>query len=712
MTLEISMSETYTLQHIQLELTRLDLLLHRRMRQVQAAKAAQAEGGSPFDNFYVSDEQAFALLQQPFGELDGIDLEQEGVYETMIEDVDGQIFELADEAAADGESLRFLRLGELFGLSRFELDALLICVAPALDLRYEQLYGYLQNDLSSKRPSVNLILDLIAPMGVQRLMKMHVFSAESPLFHHRLLGRTDQPGDSLLNHTLHADTGIIAWLLGNYEPQPDIKKFVDYDAQPQPDVALLSEEQRDLLGQGVYADAVLVFEGRDAFGQRIGAQAVARMAGQPLLTLGMEKVVAAEMSPIDALKLMLRDAAISGAIPCVMGWDKLLVEDAPSAELLEPLCEFNGLVIIASEKKWQARQTKRQRDLFWIEFGVPDFAQRKHLLTHFLGNVPLAETPDLEGLMGQFAMTTGQLRDLVNSTRDMALRDETFVTNTHLYAAARAHSSAGLNKLAQKIKPRHTWEDLVVPPDQLAILQELYNTIRQRPLVLEQWGLGKKLTSSAGVTVMFAGPPGTGKTMAAGVLAGHLGLDIYKINLSSVVSKYIGETEKNLEKIFGEAESSNAIIFFDEADAIFGKRSEVKDAHDRYANVEVSYLLQRMEDYDGVTILATNLRANLDEAFLRRIQFALDFPFPEAEDRLRIWQALFPKNVPTAPDLNLKRLADSFRLAGGNIRNIIVSAAYLAASNGQVITMSHMLHGTRRELQKMGRLVDEESMEL
>ena len=159
-------------------------------------------------------------------------------------------------------------------------------------------------------------------------------------------------------------------------------------------------------------------------------------------------------------------------------------------------------------------------------------------------------------------------------------------------------------------------------------------------------------------------------------------------------------------------ESSNAIIFFDEADAIFGKRSEVKEANDRYANVEVSYLLQRMEDYDGVTILATNLRANLDEAFLRRIQFALDFPFPEAHDRLRIWQALFPKNVPTEPNLNLKRLADSFRLAGGNIRNIIVSAAYLAATNGQIIKMTHLLHGTRRELQKMGRLVDEESMEI
>jgi SpoVK/Ycf46/Vps4 family AAA+-type ATPase len=228
--------------------------------------------------------------------------------------------------------------------------------------------------------------------------------------------------------------------------------------------------------------------------------------------------------------------------------------------------------------------------------------------------------------------------------------------------------------------------------------------------VLETWGVGKKLSASAGVTALFFGEPGTGKTMGAEVMAGELGLDLYKIDLSTMVSKYIGETEKNLEKIFNEAESSNAILFFDEADAIFGKRSEVKDAHDRYANIEISYLLQRMETYDGVTILATNLRNNLDDAFMRRLQFALDFPFPKAADRLHIWETLFPTTVPRDPDLDLNLMAERFEIPGGNIRNIIVTAAYLAASNGQVVTMAHLMHGTRRELQKMGRLVDDREM--
>jgi SpoVK/Ycf46/Vps4 family AAA+-type ATPase len=244
------------------------------------------------------------------------------------------------------------------------------------------------------------------------------------------------------------------------------------------------------------------------------------------------------------------------------------------------------------------------------------------------------------------------------------------------------------------------------------MLQEMVASVRGRPLVLEQWGVGRKLASSAAVMALFAGDPGTGKTMAAEVMAAELGLDMYKIDLSTVISKYIGETEKNLERIFSEAESSNAILFFDEADSIFGKRSEVKDAHDRYANIEISYLLQRMEAYDGITILATNLRANLDDAFTRRLQFLVDFPFPDAGYRLRIWQTLFPPDVPCESQLDFNFLAHRFKLAGGNIRNIIIGATYLAAADGGQVTMNHLLHSTRREMQKMGRLVNEADLRL
>jgi SpoVK/Ycf46/Vps4 family AAA+-type ATPase len=244
------------------------------------------------------------------------------------------------------------------------------------------------------------------------------------------------------------------------------------------------------------------------------------------------------------------------------------------------------------------------------------------------------------------------------------------------------------------------------------MLREVVVAVRERPKVLDAWGVGQKLAASRGVTMLFAGPPGTGKTMAAEVIASELSLDLYRIDLSTIISKYIGETEKNLEKIFNEAQHSNAILFFDEADAIFGKRSEVKDAHDRYANIETSYLLQRMENYDGVTILATNLRANLDEAFTRRLQFAIDFPAPEKAYRQRIWETLFPPDVPRSSDLDFAPLARRFKLTGGNIRNVIVAAAYLAAAEDSPVTMRHLLHATRRELQKMGRLVNEEDFQI
>jgi SpoVK/Ycf46/Vps4 family AAA+-type ATPase len=231
--------------------------------------------------------------------------------------------------------------------------------------------------------------------------------------------------------------------------------------------------------------------------------------------------------------------------------------------------------------------------------------------------------------------------------------------------------------------------------------------IRFGPKVFEEWGFERKLARGKGLNVLFAGPPGTGKTMAAEVLATDLGLELYKIDLASVVSKYIGETEKNLERIFHEGQSSNAILFFDEADSLFGKRSEVKDSHDRYANLEISYLLQRMEEYDGIVILATNLRKNMDDAFVRRMHGAIEFPMPEELDRLEIWRRTFPPEAPVAGDLDLEFLARKFKLSGGNIKNIVLEAAFFAAEAGSSISMGHLVRATRREHQKMGKLFHE-----
>jgi SpoVK/Ycf46/Vps4 family AAA+-type ATPase len=273
-----------------------------------------------------------------------------------------------------------------------------------------------------------------------------------------------------------------------------------------------------------------------------------------------------------------------------------------------------------------------------------------------------------------------------------------------VFQAARRRSSQALDALAQKILPKYRWADIVLPAPVMRQLREVFNAVKYRHVVYAQWGFERKLALGKGLNALFSGPSGAGKTMAADILANELGLDLYKIDLSTVVSKYIGETEKNLSAIFAAARASNAILFFDEADALFGKRSEVKDARDRYANIEIAYLLQRMEEYDGVTILATNLYANMDEAFARRLHHLIDFPFPDGRHRERIWRQVFPAETPLDADVDFAFLARQFELAGGAIRNVALSAAFMAAEAGTPVTMAFLVLGVARELQKLGRL--------
>jgi len=267
-----------------------------------------------------------------------------------------------------------------------------------------------------------------------------------------------------------------------------------------------------------------------------------------------------------------------------------------------------------------------------------------------------------------------------------------------------------LAALARKLAFPYGWDDLVLPTDQRGQLEEICARVRSRQLVYDAWGFGRKLGHGRGLHVLFAGPPGTGKTMAAAVIANELRLELYRIDLAQVVSKYIGETEKNLERVFAAAEQSDVILFFDEADALFGKRSDVKDAHDRYANIEISYLLQRMEEYDGLAILATNLRQHLDEAFLRRLQASVEFPFPDEVHRRRIWATLFPPEAPLGPDVDFDLLARELKLAGGNLKNIALAAAFYAAAEGSSITLAHIARAAWREHQKLGRSWEEAAL--
>ncbi len=741
-----------SLDHLMAELARVDVAVKRAVWLWQLA------GQDPRDAFRglrLGDEEVVSLLERPFGagwdvlaELSPADAQAFAAAEATA----GRRAEAAlEQARRDGEVCRLRALSEAFELDRFDQDTLLLCLASALDLRYERLYGFLQDDVTRKRPTVDLALSVFGPAGAARLPFLQHFSDQAPLLRNALLQRVDpEAGAPLLASSIAVDHTVVAWLLGRYEPARDLAPCVEFsppNSGPY-DVLLVGSRAASLdrlaesaAGPDQTNPMIVVFHGPDSESQDAAARLLAYRAGRPLLAVDLGLAPQGEAQTI--LRRALRDARLTRALPFLRNWDARPVapgneregqrsgegkaqEPVESPELGDELGAYGGTAIIAARNPWRpsarlghsgspgtpsdhgADISPAECRWFQLEFPVPGYSQRMALWGHYLGK----ESDKLAALAGQFVLTTGQIRAAIASARDRAAQRGDQVQAADLFASARAHSSPGLSTLARQIHPRYGWQDIVLPPDQLCLLREIVGAVRSRPLVFEEWGVGRKLAASFGVAMLFAGPPGTGKTMAAEVIAADLGLDLYKIDLSTIVSKYIGETEKNLERIFTEAHSSNAILFFDEADAIFGKRSEVKDAHDRYANIEISYLLQRMEAYDGVTILATNLRANLDEAFTRRLQFAVDFPFPEEEYRYRIWQTLFPPEVPRAPDLDLALLARRFKLSGGGIRNIIVNATFLAAADGQCVSMSHLLHGARRELQKMGRLLNEKDLAL
>ncbi len=716
--------------HLQVELARIDVLILHAVRRWQATR--QGDGAADvLWGQYISDAEIDALLAQPLGAgWGGANLRGTADLAKLVEEIRGRAQALQQAAQEQGQTLALKRLVEVFGLEQFELDALLICLAPALDRRYERFYGYLQDDATRGWPSVNLILELLCEPGPERLWQLNYFAADAPLLRYRLLTPVAEPGivePSLLNQTLRPNKTIVAWLLGRYQPHAKLKNHVTLETPrvSEADKLLAEKYMQNIHQDDAVQPTLFAFYGDDELSQRAAARLLAARAQAPLLMVDLPAAlriiqktitgigaVTSEAAAVEVIDLALRDARLFGAVPYFADWDVCIEDGAPPPELLACLYAYAGAVIVAGRQKWQIRNTGFQHPVIWLDFPRPSPAQRRAIWTHFLNGPEEVGELDIGSLAGQFILSSSQIRDAVATAKNMAAQRGGEIHDDDLYAAARDHSNPRLAALARKIVPRYNWSDLILPNDQLIILRELVATVRGRPIVLDEWGLGAKLVSGAGITVLFAGPPGTGKTMAAEVLARDLGFDLYKIDLSTVVSKYIGETEKNLSRVFDEAESSNAILFFDEADALFGKRSAVRDAHDRYANIEISYLLQRMETYDGVAILATNLRANLDEAFTRRLRFVVEFPFPGEADRLRIWQALFPTSVPHQAELDLALMARRFKLSGGGIRNVIVHAAHLAAADGREVSMNHLLHATRRELQKAGRLVSEADLRI
>lgn len=641
----------------------------------------------------------------------------------------GKLLEQLRERLSAHPSMKLLM--ETLGLQPLDLEVILLTLAPEVDLRYQRLFAYLQDDVTRRRPTVDLALNLFCVSASEKVLRRAQFAPDAPLIRQRvlrLISDQSQSAPPLLANYLKLDEQITEFLLGQNTLDPRLAPFCELiKPQLSLDGLALSPEIKRALSSLIFRakndgrPLRLYFSGTCKSDKRPSAEALSREAGVSLLVVDLNHMLATDSDFASTIHYLFRQAWILGSLIYLDGCDLLHSESYihQLRSFQNALQKFGGIAVLSGE---QDRAPVRATDsvnplgLIDVTFTIPRFAERRECWRARLEAAGLAiDASELDVITSRFRLSPTQVSEAValasnkslwRAGSDPAAKGSVpQPTFSDFCAAARVQTQHQLGSLARKIEPIYTWNDIVLGKDALDQLRDLCSRVAERQRVLGEWGFGRKLSLGKGVTALFAGPSGTGKTMAAEIVANELQLELYKIDLSGIVSKYIGETEKNLDRVFTTAENANAILFFDEADALFGKRSEVRDSHDRYANIEISYLLQKMEQYEGVAILATNLRQNLDDAFLRRLQFIIDFPFPDEANRRRIWSLLFPPETPRSDDIDFDLLARQIRLTGANIKNIVLASAYLASADGGRITMGHLLQAANREYCKLGKVV-------
>lgn len=720
-------------EHLFDELARLDLLVEHRVMRFRRQHARA--GNDRLPGLCITEHDVDRLLDtetpEPNEPEHDTPLRQAATYAETIR-------EKTAAALENGVRLPFHHLARIFGLTPFEMDALLICLAPELDVKYEKFYAYLLDDVTQKSASVNLVLELLLPDPSQRIDARACFLDAAPLMHFRLL-EFDGNGaaKSLLSRGLRPDPRIVDYLLEQDAPDHDFAGFTEIrrpTGEPIPPAADEPTRRLDRLAQGFMETGtpsrmILYLKGPYGVGKKRAAERFCARLGLPLIIANMTRLPVGD-SPADTdvlIRKLFREALLQPAAVYLDHFDRPAAPDSPDPRLPDPILraaeEFSFITFLAgappqlgfitTQRPITDGAYRRKSPVITIELPAPSFQQRKRLWELALNGDGRRVAPgvDIDALAGTFSFTGGQIRDAADEAELTAHLDgrlsETGVTMDDLRQACRGQTNQNLSQNARKITPNYSWPDIVLPPDKLDQLREMCNYVKYRHLVYGDWGFDEKISLGKGLNILFSGGSGTGKTMAAEIIAHELGLDLYKIDLSCVVSKYIGETEKNLTAIFKEAETADCVLFFDEADALFGKRSEVKDSHDRYANIEINHLLQKMEEHEGIVILATNFRRNIDEAFTRRMHFSVDFPFPDEAHRLAIWRRIFPAKTPKGGDIDFEFLAHRFKVSGGGIKNIALNASFLAADNSRKVTMNHLVHAVKREFQKMGKMCTE-----
>lgn len=621
--------------------------------------------------------------------------------------IDAQITQEAEKMAhaeaREDQPPALVILGKHLGLSHFEQCVLLLCVALELDTRIASLCARAQNDPARPFPTFALALALFDEVS------WDVVSPERPLRYWRLIEINQPSAQPLTTSPLRADERIVNYVKGlNYLDDRLASLLAPLDTNEgqlelPPSQQLIGESIVRYWHQATATSSslpLIQLVGADESSKHVVAYYAATTIGRRLYRIPLE-MLPPQAADVELLaRLWERESLL---LPLALYLDAQDVDSAsPSEGQALPLNRFllrsEGIFFLGAREAW----LRPGRASITLDVAKPTTAEQETAWTMALaGAAPASQAL----LASQFNLNLATISQIAQAEQDETADNEIPLPE-RLWNACRLRVRPRLDSLAQRLDPKATWDDLVLPDEDMNMLRQVADQVMQRNKVYEAWGFASKMNRGLGINALFAGESGTGKTMAAEVIANALRLNLYRIDLSAVVSKYIGETEKNLRRLFDAAEDGGAILFFDEADALFGKRSEVKDSHDRYANIEINYLLQRMEAYRGLAILATNMKSALDTAFMRRLRFIITFPFPGPTERKRIWQKVFPANTPVVGGLDYDRLA-RLNLTGGNIHNVALNAAFLAAQANTAVSMPLILAAARVEFRKLERPINE-----
>ncbi|KAB2951936.1 ATP-binding protein [Heliorestis acidaminivorans] len=675
-----------------------------------------------FKGLLIGRDEMIRLLEGMNLESETSKKEQEKInFYDSCEMIENYLEERAVVTTKAGVFLPFAYMSHMLELSAFEKYVVMLSFLRHLDKKYEKIFGYLQDDVTRKSPTADLAIKLYLPGEAGLRVTVLIQRMEEKLFRYFFL--ENQESSHSLERELLLDQDLFYFIL-------DIKGLRDSSNKRiklffpgvQVEPLLIQQQWQDQLVrvlQDSQGPLACFIQGPPGSGKKLHVKSAGNQLKRTVIFIETRNILNLDGTLNNRqLNQALREALLHDAILCLTDFEELLdllanpdstglsTMDRLMTELLEELQGRVETLLILSTKPWSYSNRKSNFQWAVLEINLPNRIERKILWENIAYNLPLAEEIELYEVANKFNLTAGQIADACQEASRLTYwQGEEVISRQKLYQACYKQVSHKLNEKASLVFARYTMDDLILPEAQKKTLNQVCNHVKYRHVVLDEWGFDKKLPYGKGLSMLFCGPPGTGKTMAAQVIAHELGLEMYKIDLSQIVSKYIGETEKNLQEMFEEAKKSNAILFFDECDALFGKRTEVKDARDRYANLETSYLLQKIEEFEGVSILATNFINNIDDAFMRRIHYVLHFPFPDEKSREMIWRYVFPEKTPLSKQIDYAFLAKQFEFSGGRIKNIAVNSAFLAAAEGKEVSMSQLIRATKDELTKQGKVV-------